>query len=116
MLVDQGKDDEAEPLHRRALSMREELHGTKHPEVATSLEFLVRMAIKQGTSLVHTLCVWLTLLEVMRYIMDFGGWFGARTSMLSVCVAEKLQFFPDRNSTAPPRDSDNLQALALFKL
>lgn len=53
MLVDQGKDDEAEPLHRRALSMREELHGAKHPEVATSLEFLARMAIKQGASLVH---------------------------------------------------------------
>lgn len=46
--VQQGKDDEAEPLHNRALQLREALLGSRHPDVATSLEFLARMALKRG--------------------------------------------------------------------
>lgn len=47
-LATQGKDDEAEPLHERALQLREALLGSTHPDVATSLEFLVRMAMRRG--------------------------------------------------------------------
>lgn len=46
----QGKDNEAEPLHQRALLLREALLGSTHPDVATSLEFLARMALKRGAS------------------------------------------------------------------
>lgn len=45
----QGKDSEAEPLHQRALQLREALLGSTHPDVATSLEFLARMALQSGT-------------------------------------------------------------------
>ncbi|CAN0451919.1 unnamed protein product, partial [Laminaria digitata] len=38
--VVKGKDNEAEPLHERALQLREALLGSRHPDVATSLEFL----------------------------------------------------------------------------
>ncbi|CAM9935724.1 unnamed protein product, partial [Hapterophycus canaliculatus] len=44
----QGKDTEAEPLHQRALQLREALLGSTHPDVATSLEFLARMALQSG--------------------------------------------------------------------
>lgn len=47
-LLGQGKDNEAEPLHERALQLREALLGSRHADVATSLEFLTRMALKQG--------------------------------------------------------------------
>lgn len=46
-----GKDNEAEPLHERALQLREALLGSRHPDVATSLEFLARMALKRGALL-----------------------------------------------------------------
>lgn len=48
MTTPQGKDSEAEPLHERALQLREALLGSTHPDVATSLEFLARMALKSG--------------------------------------------------------------------
>ena len=33
----QGRHAEAEPLHQRALAIREQTHGSEHPDVATSL-------------------------------------------------------------------------------
>ena len=34
----QGKDSEAEPLHKRSLAIREKALGPEHPHVATTLE------------------------------------------------------------------------------
>ncbi len=38
LYYDQGKYAQAEPLHRRALAIRETALGPEHPQVATSLE------------------------------------------------------------------------------
>ena len=43
---DQGQYTEAEPLHRRALAIREKALGPEHPEVATSLENYAKLLRK----------------------------------------------------------------------
>ena len=44
----QGKYAEAEPLHQRALAIREKVLGPEHPEVATSLNNLAMLYRAQG--------------------------------------------------------------------
>ena len=39
-LANQGMFDDAEPLYKRALAVREETLGPRHPDVATSLDNL----------------------------------------------------------------------------
>ncbi|CAN0277262.1 unnamed protein product, partial [Ascophyllum nodosum] len=39
-LANQGKYDEAEPLYKRALTIREEVLGPRHPKVASILKNL----------------------------------------------------------------------------
>src|SRR5262249_27427266 len=48
LYLDQGKLDQAEPLLRRALAIREEALGAGHPDVATSLEALGWLSARQG--------------------------------------------------------------------
>ncbi len=44
----QGKYAEAEPLHKRALAIREKAFGPNHPDVASSLNGLGWLYYKQG--------------------------------------------------------------------
>jgi tetratricopeptide (TPR) repeat protein len=44
----QGRYADAEPLYRRALSIREKGLGPSHPDVAISLDKLVELYRKQG--------------------------------------------------------------------
>lgn len=71
----QGKDSEAEPLHQRALQLREALLGSRHPDVATSLEFLARMALKKG---MYCSVVWRIFLLLALISGEGGGAFGSR--------------------------------------
>jgi Flp pilus assembly protein TadD len=48
LLLLQGKYDEAEPLHRRALAIREKVLGPEHPEVAASLNNVARDLSARG--------------------------------------------------------------------
>lgn len=43
----QGRYDEAEPLHRRALELREKILGTEHPDVAQSSNNLATVHVAQ---------------------------------------------------------------------
>ena len=43
LLANQGKYDDAEPLFKRALAIREETFGPRHPDVASSLNNLARV-------------------------------------------------------------------------
>ena len=43
----QGKYDEAEPLYREALAIDKKIYGDDHPEVATDLNNLASLLIKQ---------------------------------------------------------------------
>ncbi len=44
----QGRYGEAEPLHKRALAIREKALGPEHPDVATSLENYAALLRKTG--------------------------------------------------------------------
>ena len=46
-LANQGKYDDAEPLYKRALTIREEVLGPDHPEVASSLNNLATLLASQ---------------------------------------------------------------------
>ena len=48
LYLDQGKLADAEPLLKRALTIREKALGADHPDVATSLEALGWLYAKQG--------------------------------------------------------------------
>ena len=48
-LANQGKYDDAEPLIKRALAIREETLGPQHPEVAASLNNLALLLRTQVT-------------------------------------------------------------------
>ncbi len=45
-----GKYDEAEPLYRRALAIREKALGPQHPDTATSINNLAGLLASQGAS------------------------------------------------------------------
>ena len=47
-LHNQGKYDDAEPLYKRALAVREEVLGPMHPDTATSLNNLAHLYDSQG--------------------------------------------------------------------
>jgi Tfp pilus assembly protein PilF len=47
-LSKQGKDDEAEAMHRRDLEASEKVLGLEHPDTLTSLSHLGSMLSKQG--------------------------------------------------------------------
>ena len=44
----QGRHSEAEPLHKRALAIREKALGSEHPDVAVSLENYAHLLRKTG--------------------------------------------------------------------
>ena len=46
-LANQGKYDDAEPLYKRALTIREEVLGPRHPDVAPSLNNLATLLASQ---------------------------------------------------------------------
>ena len=46
-LANQGKYDDAEPLYKRALVIREETLSPRHPDVATSLNNLASLLNSQ---------------------------------------------------------------------
>ena len=46
-LANQGKYDDAEPLYKRALTIREEVLGPDHPKVASSLNNLATLLASQ---------------------------------------------------------------------
>ena len=46
-LANQGKYDDAEPLYKRALTIREETLGPRHPYVASSLNNLASLLQSQ---------------------------------------------------------------------
>ena len=48
LYYDQGKYAEAEPLHHRALTIREKVLGPEHPDVAISLNNLALLYYDQG--------------------------------------------------------------------
>jgi tetratricopeptide (TPR) repeat protein len=43
-----GKDEQAEPFHRRALQVREQYLGDSHPDTAESLHGLAQLCQDQG--------------------------------------------------------------------
>ena len=43
----QGKYDDAEPLYKRALTIREETLGPRHPDVASSLNNIATLLYSQ---------------------------------------------------------------------
>ncbi len=45
-----GKYDEAEPLYRRALAIKEKALGPQHPNTATSINNLAELLRSQGAS------------------------------------------------------------------
>ena len=47
-LVDQGRYDEAKPLHEKALAIRLKIHGEMHPMVALSYNNVAVLLKKQG--------------------------------------------------------------------
>ena len=49
LLHTEGKYAEAEPLHRRALAMREKALGPEHPDVAQSLNNLANAAMRRAS-------------------------------------------------------------------
>ena len=50
LYVAQGQPAKAEPLYRRALSIKREALGMSHPEVAKTLEDLAKVLRKLGRS------------------------------------------------------------------
>ena len=46
-LANQGKSDDAKPLYKRALAIREETLGPRHPDVALSLNSLAALLQSQ---------------------------------------------------------------------
>ncbi|CAN0388434.1 unnamed protein product, partial [Ascophyllum nodosum] len=47
-LANQGKYDDAEPLYKRALTIKEEVLGPRHPDVASRLNNLASLLKSQG--------------------------------------------------------------------
>ena len=52
-VANQGKYDDAEPLYKRALAIREETLGPRHPDVAGSLNSLAGLLVSQVTWFRH---------------------------------------------------------------
>ena len=48
LYMEQGRYEEAEPLLKRAISIREEQLGATHPEMATSVNILAELYMVQG--------------------------------------------------------------------